>query len=344
MLEGVIPRKRSGIYIAEIGLNHNGSVDAARDMIRAASRAGADAVKFQTFVPELLISPFAEDLLREGKEGQGDWHAVEFFRRCTLAAHAYRELNETAGNEGVEFFSSVFDIPSLELLENLGVRLYKIASSEVTNHPLIEAVAKTGKPAILSTGMAIEKEIEDAVSIFRKHSRAELVLLHCVSIYPLSPQEANLARIPSLARRFNLPVGFSDHTRDPFTAAIAAAFGARIFEKHFTIDRLHECPDKEISCTPDEFSRMVELTEKAIAMAGSGAIDYGAAEAETARASRRSLFARRSIPRGSILEVGDCVALRPGIGIPPSEIDAVVGKRTRIAIPEGYMIKREYLE
>jgi len=344
VLEAVIPRKRSGIYVAEIGLNHNGSVDAARDMIRAAARAGADAVKFQTFVPELLVSPFAADLLREGKEGRGDWGAVEFFRRCVLTAHAYRELNATANDEGVVFFSSVFDIPSLELLESLGVKLYKIASSEVTNHPLIAAVANTGKPAILSTGMASEKEIQAAVSVFRRHSRAELVLLHCVSIYPLPPHEANMARIPALARRFGLPVGFSDHTRDPFTAAIAAAFGARLFEKHFTIDKLHECPDKEISCTPDEFSRMVELAEKAIVMAGSGAIDYGAAEAETARASRRSLFARRSIPRGSILGIDDCVTLRPGVGIPPSEIDTVVGKKTRIAIQEGYMIKREYLE
>jgi sialic acid synthase SpsE len=343
MLDSVIHTGRKAIYIAEIGLNHNGDLETAMAMISLAARSGADAVKFQAFVPELMNSEYTADLLGSGTEKTRDTSTADFFRRFVFDRDQYRRLREAAGKAGTVFFSSVFDLDSLRLMEDLGVPLYKLASSEVTNHPLVEAVARTGKPAVMSTGMATEEEIDAAVSLFRKAGGAELVLMHCVSLYPARADQANLARIPALARRYGLATGFSDHTREGFTPMLAAALGARIFEKHFTIDRFHDCPDKDISCTPEEFAGMIESVETAIAMTGGGAISYEGAEAVTARAARRSLFARRPIPRGSVIERDSLVALRPGTGIPPSEIEDVAGKRSLVDIPEGHLIRREYL-
>ena len=343
MLDSIIHTEKNALYIAEIGLNHNGDMDTALSMISSAARAGADAVKFQTFVPELMNSVYTDDLLGSGTERKRDSGHLDFFRRFVFDRDRYRELQAAAAGEGTIFFSSVFDIESLNMLEGLGVPLYKLASSEVTNHPLIGAVADTGKPAILSTGMASEEEIEMAVSLFRKKSGAELVLLHCVSLYPVRADQVNLSRIPALARRFGLPVGFSDHSREAITPVLAACMGARIFEKHFTIDRFHDCPDKEISFTPEEFAGMIGSVETAVAMIGDGTLSSGSPEAGAARTARRSLFARRSIPRGATIGKDDLVALRPGVGIPAYHLGLVAGRRAAVDIPEGYLIRKEYL-
>ncbi|TFH43425.1 MAG: N-acetylneuraminate synthase [Chrysiogenales bacterium] len=341
MLDSIKRKGRRAIYVAEIGLNHNGSVDTARALIEAAARAGADAVKFQVFVPELMVSPRAEELLSQGS-GRGG--AVEFFRKFVLGDGELRELKAAAEAEDLAFFSSVFDVDSLDLLESMGVDLYKLASSEVTNHPLISAVARTGKPLVLSTGISSEEEIDLAVSLFRGASGAELVLMHCVSLYPTGAGDANLARIPALARRFGLQVGFSDHTREAAAPMLASALGARIFERHFTIDRFHDCPDKEISSTPEEFSAMMQAVESAIEMVGDGAITSGSAEAGVARAARRSLFARTGIPKGKPVEEGELVALRPGVGIPPHMMGSVIGRTARVEIPAGGLITIEDLD
>jgi N,N'-diacetyllegionaminate synthase len=344
MLDSIMRSRRSALYIAEIGMNHNGDMDTALAMISAAARAGADAVKFQTFDPDLMNSVYTKDLLDAGVERRPDGAAADFFRKFVFSPDQYRALKSAAGEAGVVFFSSVFDMPSLSLLEGIAVPMYKLASSEVTNHPLIEAVAKTGKPAILSTGIATEEEIGMAVSLFRGAGGGEMVLMHCVSLYPTLPDQVNLARIPALARRFGLPVGFSDHTRDADATALAAATGARIFEKHFTIDRFHDCPDKDISCTPEEFAAMIARVESAVSMMGAGGISFGGAEAGTARAARRSLFARRFIPRGRTIGEDDLVALRPGVGIPVTAMKRVIGARSLADIPEGFLIREEHFE
>ena len=344
MLDSIRKNNRNAIYIAEIGLNHNGSLDMAVKMIQAAARAGADAVKFQTFVPELMSSVYTKDLMATGTESTPDTGLVDFFRSFVFDRDQYRALQSAAAGAGVCFFSSVFDRDSLELMECLNVPLYKLASSEVTNHPLIRAVAETGKPLILSTGMSSEEEIAMAADIYRSCGGSELVLLHCVSLYPTPPGQVNLARIPVLAKRFGLPVGFSDHTREAVTPMLAAVMGARVFEKHFTIDRFHECPDKDISCTPEEFARMIGSVEEAVAMMGTGAVAYGREEAGTARGARRSLFARRFIPAGKTIEEDDLVALRPGVGIPPSDRGRVIGAKSRIDIPADFLIRAEFLQ
>jgi N,N'-diacetyllegionaminate synthase len=331
-------------FIAEIGLNHNGDATIAARMIDAAAEIGAGGVKFQTLVPELLNSIYSRGLLETGSEGEADTSSIDFFRRVSLPAKELASLKERADSRGVLFFSSVFDGPSLELLEGLNVPLYKLASSEITNLPLIEAVAATGKPAILSTGICTEGEIGEAVDVFRRRSGAYLALLHCVSRYPLPPEGVNLARIISLRRRFHLDVGFSDHTDGIHACAFAACLGSRIFEKHFTLHDTWDCPDRAVSLPPARFREMMELTELAVCMSGDGAISRGSGEYETARAARRSLFARRNIPEGKVIEPADLVALRPGIGIQPDRTAEVVGKRARCRIGKDMMIRREHYE
>jgi N-acetylneuraminate synthase/N,N'-diacetyllegionaminate synthase len=342
MLEGIFnPEKkgRSGIYIAEIGLNHNGDPDTARRMILSAAEAGADAVKFQTIVPELLNSVYTKALLETGRESYTDRSAIDFFAAFSFSADQYRNLKALAEERGLVFFSAPFDSESVALLEDIGVPLYKIASSEVTNIPLIRRIAATGRPAVMSTGISSRNDIMKAVETFRSAGGSGLVLLHCVSNYPLNPRDANMQRIISLRDEFGLHVGFSDHSVTNRAMIMAAVMGARIFEKHFTIDRNFECPDKAVSAAPDDFRLMIEEVEESIAMLGSGAIDFGAAEEPVARAARRSLFAARFIAAGSAINPDDIIALRPGVGMPAGGIDELIGRKTRTDIEKDHLLR-----
>lgn len=332
-----------GIYIAEIGLNHNGDSAMAEDMIRAAAGAGADAVKFQTIVPEELNSVYTTSLLREGRAVERDETQIDFFRQFSFTVEEYTRLQRVAAENNVVFLSSVFSEGSLAILEELNIPLYKLASSEVTNLDLIAMVAETGKPLILSTGMAGESDIAQAVTTFKERSSAPLTLMHCVSLYPPEPEAVNLRRISTLMKRFGLSVGFSDHSRGSRAMAGSAVLGSRIFEKHFTIDRTYECPDKEVSLTPEEFRDLIEAVEETIAMMGEGTLSYGRDEGQVARAARRSLFARRPIPEGKIIEREDLIALRPGVGISPQRIDEIVGRYTVADIEADAPIEEELL-
>ncbi len=334
---------RNAWYIAEIGLNHNGDLGTAERMVRAAAEAGADAVKFQTFDPDLMISLHTASLLSTGREGEPDGSLRDFFRQFVLTPDEYMFLKKLSDELGVVFFSSPFDGPSVDLLEELHVPCYKIASSEVTNHPLIEKIARTGKPVIMSTGICTEQEIARALDLLHASGAGETVLLHCVSLYPLPPEKANLNRIPALKERFHRAVGFSDHTSDSSTSVLAAALGARYFEKHFALADV-DCPDRNVSLLPEEFAAMIADVERSIVSCGSGRISFGADETDVARGARRSLFAKRTIPAGTVITADDMVALRPGVGIPVTEMDKYTGHKTKVPIPEGYLIREEYFE
>lgn len=343
MLESIFTTKRKSIYIAEIGLNHNGDYDTAALMIDSAALAGADAVKFQVFVPERLNSVYSKSLIETGVEGDADASILDFFRKLTLTADEYSSLNKRAADKGVVFFASVFDEESVELMETIDIPLYKLASSEVTNHSLIKRVANTGKPMILSTGISLEREISSALALFRNFSRAEAVLLHCVSLYPPRPEHLNLRRIISLKERFNVPVGYSDHSTDPLACGFAAAMGARIFEKHFTLSDRFECPDSAVSMTPEGFSGMISLCERAAQMTGVGQIDYSDAEEPAARGARRSLFAARDILAGEKIGHTDLTAMRPGVGIPEYMRHTVEGKTALVDIKKDQLLREDYI-
>ncbi len=341
MLDHIFRSSRHALYIAEIGMNHNGDPELAREHIRAAALSGADAVKFQTFVPSRMNSVYSDSLLEQGCEKAATKKHEDFFKQFVIPFDAYLELKVLCDDLGIVFFSSPFDDVSVTMLERLDVPLYKVASSELTNHILLKEIALTGKPVILSTGICDEKEISMALDIFDRHSSAEIVLMHCVSLYPLMPSDVNLKRIVTLSERFGKAVGFSDHTPDSKASAYASLLGSRVFEKHFTISSAHDCPDRAVSADPEVFSGMICDVEEAIEMTGTGKIKYGREESLTARAARRSLFAKRFIPEGKVLEEDDVVALRPGTGLPVYELENLIGKKSKNDIPANYIIKKE---
>jgi len=329
------------IFIAEIGLNHNGSIETAKKMVEAAAKSGADAVKFQTFIPEKMNSVYTRSLAESGIEKAPDYREIDFFKKFVLSKNDYKELFSLASKLNLVPFSSPFDIESVDLLEDLNVKLYKIASSEVTNHILLKKIAATKKPVIMSTGISNDSEISMAVELLRANGTPDIVLLHCVSLYPLPPELANLLRIASLRERFGIEAGFSDHSKDSRTSEIALALGASVFEKHFKLDGL-DCPDKELSLTPGGFKEYTESIRLAHKMLGSGQINFSGPEKEVARLARKSLFAARDIKKGNIISAGDLVPKRPGLGLPVYEMENIIGKTANIDIKKDFILRMEY--
>jgi N,N'-diacetyllegionaminate synthase len=326
-------------FIAEIGLNHNGHFAEAEEMILKAAGCGAHAVKFQTFLPELMNSPFTKSLLESGKDETRDYGVIDFLSKFTFTEEEYRLLKKRAVEKGLIFFSAPFDVPSVELLERLEVPLYKAASSEITNLPLLKKIGRTGKPVLLSTGMADENEIDSAVKTLESEGSGEIILLHCVSLYPLEPYEANLKRIGSLKERFNKRIGISDHSPGTDSALIASALGASVFEKHFKLSSSHDCPDKDVSVTPEEFTTLIEKVKSAAEMTGNGKINPEGRELNTARGARRSLFAAEDISADSAIEEKHIALLRPGCGIPADKIYDIAGRKAVVDIKKGSLIK-----
>lgn len=334
-----IIKKTNPFFIAEIGLNHNGEYHTAEKMILEAARCGAHAVKFQTFVPELMNSPFTRDILEKGEDRTSDYSIIDFFKKFIFSEEQLSSLKKLSSEKKLIFFSAPFDIPSVDMLEKIGITMYKIASSEITNIPLLKKTGSTKKPVILSTGMASEDEIETALFTLTGQGAKDIILLHCVSLYPLEPHEANLKRIVSLKERFKIPVGISDHSRGIESAVVAAALGAAVFEKHFKLNHNHDCPDKDVSVTPEEFINMVNSVNNAIKITGTGEIASRGREMETAKGARRSLFAADDIKAGSTITEELLVPLRPGTGIPVSEFYNITGKKAVVDIKKGSLIR-----
>lgn len=341
MLESIF-RSRKIIFIAEIGLNHNGDISIAEKMIEKAAECGADAVKFQTFLPEMMNSPLTASLMKGDAEPVKDFSITDFFRTFIFTSDQWSRLKTKSEKCGLVFFSAPFDLPSVDLLESIDVPMYKVASSEVTNPPLLKKIASTGKPVILSTGMSTVEEINAAISTLENNGSGEIVLLHCVSLYPSDDSEANLNRITALREKFGKPVGLSDHSRDYATVMVAAALGAAVVEKHFKLDALHDCPDKDVSLTPDQFRDMINAAERGASMAGDGKIEFSGRESLTAKGAKRSLFAARNLSNGSVITEEDILCLRPGVGITASRIYDFTGRRLKTDIKEGSLLKPEY--
>ncbi len=229
------------------------------------------------------------------------------------------------------------------MMENLNVPLYKIASSEITNVPLLQNIAATHKAVIVSTGISLQHEIEHAVKLLQ-NEQCNVVLLHCVSLYPVPHGAINLFRIKNLQQLYGLPVGFSDHAKDNRASMMAVALGARVFEKHFKLSHNHDCVDKDVSLTPQEFAAYIEDIHTALAMLGDGSIDYKEDEAAVARSARRSIFAARDIPAGTLLNYSDIIIKRPGVGLSPLHCNAVIGKKVKNTIQKDMPVLGEDVE
>jgi N,N'-diacetyllegionaminate synthase len=313
--------------IAEAGVNHDGSLETARRLVDAAAAAGADAVKFQTFKADRLVTasaPKAAYQTASTPAGEGQ-HAM--LRRLELSADAHRALAAACRERRIAFLSTPFDEDSADLLAELGVPAFKIGSGELTNLPFLVHVAKKGRPLIVSTGMATLSEVEAALHAVAEARNRQVVLLHCVSNYPADPADVNLRAMATMTRAFGVPVGYSDHTTGLEIAIAAVALGACVIEKHFTHDRTAPGPDHRASLEPAELAALVRGIRATEASLGHGRKEPAPSEAATALVARRSLVVAKAVRAGTVL-TEDLIAIkRPGTGLPPAMRHWVIGRR-----------------
>jgi pseudaminic acid synthase len=326
--------------IAEISANHNGELAQALQIIDAAVEAGADAVKIQTYRPDTItLKSDAPDF--QITEGLWAGHTLyELYESAHTPWEWHRTLFDHAARRGITIFSSPFDSTAVDLLEELGAPAYKIASFEAVDLPLIRYVASTGKPIIISTGMADLTEIAEAVQAAREGGCRSLALLHCVSGYPAPASDYNLATIGDMAQQFGLPVGLSDHTLDNTTAIASVALGACIIEKHVTLDRTGGGPDDSFSLEPPELAALCKGAKTA--WEAMGTVNYARKSSEEGNVRfRRSLYFTRDMAAGEIV-TQDCVrSVRPGFGLPPKMLDAVLGRPVLRAISRNSPVRAE---
>lgn len=324
--------------IAEAGVNHNGSLEMARQLVKVAAQTGADAVKFQTFKAERLVTPDAPKADYQLQMTNATGSQYDMLRRLELSPEVHYELMTYCREKGILFMSTPFDEKSADLLNDLGVPAFKIGSGEVTNWPFLAHVARKGKPIVLSTGMSYLSEVDEAVRVIRDVGCDRLVLLHCVSSYPADPANVNLRAMQTMAMAFGVPVGYSDHTPGVEVALAAVALGACVIEKHFTLDRNLPGPDHRASLEPDELAALVQGVRTVEAALGHGRKEPAASEANTAAVARRSLVAARDIPAGTMLTEEMIAIKRPGVGLPPALRGYLVGRTVRVDIQVGSLI------
>jgi len=336
-------RKGSVYIVAEAGVNHNGRLEAALQMVEAARHAGADAIKFQVFQADRLASRFAEQAAYQKKTGQAESQR-QMLRELQLQPAEFARIKQHCDAVGIEFLATPFSVEDLRVLLDLGVRAIKIASPDIVNRPLLEAAGRSGLPIILSTGAAEPAEIDAAYRLLRDQHGCAVVLLHCVSSYPTPLEQANLRRMQALRDRCGCAVGFSDHTQEVQTGSLAVAAGAAMLEKHFTLDRSQPGPDHAFSLNPDQLTEYIHLARLAERILGDGALEPSESEREVRRLARCSVVAARDIPAGSVVSADMLAIKRPGTGIPPAELDAVAGCKVRQDIPADMPITWDMLE
>lgn len=320
--------------VAEMSANHNGSLERATEIIRAAADAGADAVKLQTYTPgTITIKSDNEEFIVHGGLWDGR-RLYDLYQEAQTPWEWTPQLIGLANELGVDCFSTPFDMTAVDFLEDCGVSRYKIASFEVVDIPLLKRVARTGKPVIMSTGMATLAEIDEAVKTLRENGGGPLTLLKCASAYPAPPEEMNLRTIPHLAETFNCEAGLSDHTMGSAVAVASVACGASLIEKHFTLSRSDGGVDSAFSIEPEEFKRLVEdvrTVEKAL-----GKIDYSLTEKQQENAAfRRSLYIVRDVAEGEALTAGNMRSIRPGFGLHPRYYEELLGKKAKRNLKAG---------
>lgn len=313
--------------VAEAGVNHNGEPALARRLVDAAAECGADAVKFQTFSVDALLTRGAPKAGYQVETTGAGESQREMLARLELSLEVLAELKDRAAKHGLIFFSAPFDEESADVLDALDVALFKVPSGEITNLPLLRHIAGKGRPIILSTGMASLAEVEQAVAAIRGAGDVPLAVLHCLSAYPAPAAEVNLRAMDTLAVRFGCPIGFSDHTLGIEIALAAVARGARIIEKHLTLDTSLAGPDHRASLDPPAFTAMVRAIRAVESALGDGVKRPMPSEADTRRVARKSLVAARALTAGERLAAEDVAIKRPGTGIPPAELSRLLGCR-----------------
>ena len=320
--------------VAEISANHGQSFNRAVALIKKAKECGVDAVKFQCYTPDTLTIDSNRKYFIIKHPKWGGKTLYQLYKEAYTPWDWLKKLKNVAEDLGLVFFATAFDKTAVDFLEELDVPIHKIASFELVDLPLIEYIAKTKKPLILSTGMATLEEIKEAVDTAKKAGAKDIILLKCVSSYPAKPKEMNLRTIPDMAKRFNLPVGLSDHTLGIATSIAGVCLGAKIIEKHFCLSRKIQTPDSFFSLEPKELKNLVEnirVVEQSL-----GKIHYGITEDEKkSRVFRRSLFVVKDIKKGDIFSQENIKSIRPADGLSPKYLKFILGKRAKKYIKRG---------
>ena len=334
---------RKTFIIAELSANHNGSLEFAKETIRAAKRAGADAIKLQTYKADTITLDIknSQFKINHGTEWDGRY-LYDLYEEAHLPWEWHQELFETAAIEGLICFSSPFDATAVDLLETLNVPAYKIASYEITDIPLIELVASKGKPVIFSTGIAGEDDIKLAVEACKKKGNDQIIILKCTSAYPTPPEQANLATISEIANRFNVMAGFSDHTLGIVAPVLSVAYGARIIEKQFILDKSDGGIDSHFSLDEREFQEMVDavrIAEKMIGEANFKITD----KMKGQRDFSRSLYVAEDIKKGEIITEINVRSVRPGFGLHPKHYREILGKKVNRDVMKGMPMSFDFV-
>lgn len=329
--------------IAEMSGNHAGSKERALEIIRAAKEAGADCVKIQTYTPDTITIDCDNDYFMIANGTWGGEKLYDLYGKAYTPWQWQADLKKEADRIGIDFLSTPFDPTSVDFLEQMDLEFYKIASFELVDIPLIRYIARTGKPIIMSTGMASEQEIEEAVAAIKEEGNNQLVLLKCSSAYPAIPDDMNLATMKYLSDKFGIPTGLSDHSLGHIGALTAVAMGAKVIEKHFCISREDENPDSSFSMEKEEFAHMVTAIRDAERAMGKISFDISEKEKENL-SFRRSLFVVADIAKGELLTPENIRSIRPGYGLKPKHYDEVIGMVAKKDIKRGTPLSWEDIE
>lgn len=323
--------KRNVIIIAEAGVNHNGDIQRAKELIDVAHDSGVDYVKFQSFKASKLVSPTAKKADYQKKNiGDADNFQFTMLKKLELTEEDHDELIRYCDSKGIQFFSTAFDAEGVDYLDELGLKLIKIPSGEITNYPYLRSVAQKGKPIILSTGMASLTEIETALKVLIKFGaeKNNITVLHCNTEYPTPMEDVNLKAMLSIKEKLGVEIGYSDHTLGIEVPVAAVALGATVIEKHFTLDRNLPGPDHRASLEPQELKDMVKsIRNIENAISGNGIKEPSKSELKNITIARKSIHVKRDLKKGEVLSENDLISLRPGDGISSMKWNEIIGKK-----------------
>lgn len=317
---------RHVIVIAEAGVNHNGSFELAKKMVDAAKEAGVDYVKFQTFNPKKLVSKYAEKAEYQKETTGSDETQLQMLQKLTLTEDNFLSLRDYCKEVGIGFISTPFDLDSIAFLETFDMDFWKVPSGEVTNLPYLEAIARTKRKVVMSTGMCDMNEIQDAMEVLKKNGTTEITLLHCNTQYPTPYEHVNLSAMSTIKDTLHKEVGYSDHTQGIEVPIAAVAMGATVIEKHFTLDKNMEGPDHKASLDPTELKQMVSAIRNIEKAIGNGLKEPSSSELTNKAVARKSIVASREIKQGEIFSEYNLTTKRPGTGISPMKWYEVIGK------------------
>ena len=325
--------------IAEAGDNHNGNIDLAYRLVDVAKEAGADCVKFQTFITEEVVSVYAEKAEYQKQNTDSNDSQYDMIKKLELSFEDFKKIKKYCDDREILFLSTAFDIPSIEFLEEINIPFWKIPSGEITNLPYLIRIAQTHKDIILSTGMADMDEIKEAVDVLKKNGAGEITILHCTTEYPAPFDEINLNAMDSIRDEFNCKVGYSDHTLGTLVPVAAVVKGAKVIEKHFTLDKNMEGPDHKASLEPAELKEMIDSIRTIELVLGDGEKTPSDTEIKNKIIARKSIVARVDIDKGDVFTEHNITCKRPGNGISPMKWYDVLGKKASRAFRKDELIE-----